>query len=265
MNKFMRSIYDEINIHQKRKKRHLNFLKSSFSLSDDIDSIVSLFNQHNESNYYFEYKSSLENLTHIELILPIKHLTKLSTIYIKSNEFNLLFQQPFKIDKNLLKINLTKFIQQFPVKFFIKLNKISLHSSGFLTLYFQRSIPSHSIVRRDLSSISDDNQLITYPDNPSYCQVRPLHTSFSELNWTSWIIEPSSYEMNICSGICHTNSNMPSYFTMQNLLHQISPKKIPTLCCKPKRFSSTILLYYDGPSLILKRYDNMRVVECGCS
>jgi hypothetical protein len=264
MKKFMRLMYDEINM-QRRKKRQLNYRKSSLSLSDDLDSIISLFNQYNESNYYFQYNSSLENLTGIELILPIKRLTNFSTIEIKSNEFNLLFQPPFQLDQNLLKINLTKYIQTFPVKFFIRFNQISLHSSGFLTLYFRRSIISHSRIRRDLLSFDEDNQLITYPNDPSYCQVRPLRTSFAELNWTSWIIEPSSYEMNICSGICHTNSDMPSYFTMQNLLHQIFPKKMPTLCCKPKRFSSTILLYYDGPNLILKRYDNMRVIECGCS
>ncbi len=265
MNKFMRSIYDEINIHQKTKKRQLNFLQSRLSLSNNIDSIMSLFNQYNESNYYFEYNLSLENLIDVELILPIKQLTKFSTIHIESNQFNLLLQQPFQIDKNWLKINLKKYIQTFPVTFFIQFHQISLYSSGFLTLYFRRSISSHSIIRRDLLSYYDDNQLITYPNDPSYCQVRPLRTSFSELNWTSWIIEPSSYEMNICSGICHTNSNMPSYFIMQNLLNKIYPKKISTLCCKPKRFSSTILLYYDGPNLVLKRYDNMRVVECGCS
>jgi len=266
MNKFMRSIYNELNINQKRKKRQLNIQQSSLYLPDDIDSIISLFNRNNHlNNYYFEYKLSLKNLTYIELILPIKQLTKLSKIHIKLNEYNLLFQQPFQLDKNLLKINLTKYIRTFPVTFSIQLNNISLQSFGFLTLYFRRSISLHSINRRDLSLFYDNNQLITYPNNPSYCQVRRFHTSFAELNWTSWIIEPSSYEMNICSGICHINSNMPSYLTMQNLLHQISPKKIPTLCCKPKRFSSTILLYYDGPNLILKRHDNMRVIECSCS
>ena len=264
MTTFMRSIYDEMH-RQKRRKRQLHLHQSSFTLSDDIDSIVSVFNQKNESNYSFEYHALLEHLIHIELVLPIRRLTKFATIQIAFNGFNLLFQHPLQLEKNFVKINLTKYIQTFPVTFSIKLHGISLHSSGFLTLYFQRSIALHTRIRRDLSSLNDENQLITYPNDPSSCQVRPYRTTFAELNWTSWIVEPSSYEMNICSGICQTNSNLPSYFTMQNLLRQMSPKKIPALCCKPKRFSSTILLYYDGPNLILKRHENMRVVECGCS
>jgi hypothetical protein len=258
INKFMRSLYDKTT-NQKRKKRQLNFPYSSLSLSDNIA------NQYNHSYYYFEYNSSIENLIHVELIFPVKRLTNLSTIHLKSNQFNLLLKQPFQINKSWLTINLTQHIKSFPVTFCIVFNKISFQSSAFLTLYFRRSLPLHSIHRRDLLSLDDDNKLITYPNDPSYSQVRPLHTSFAELNWTSWVIEPPSYEMNICSGICHTSSNMPSYLIMQNLLNKIYPKKIPILCCKPKRFSPTILLYYDGPNLILKRHDNMRVVECGCS
>ena len=256
----MRTIYKELNDFPKRTKRQLNLPQSS-----DFDSIISLFNQYNDTHYSFQYNSSLENLRHIELILPLKNLSKFSTIEIHSNQFHLFVQQPFQIEKNFLKINLTKSIQKFPVKFFIKFNQLSLQSIGFLTLYFHPQTFTHSRLRRDLSSFHDDNQLVTYPNHPSYCQVRPYYTSFAELNWTSWILEPSSYQMNICSGQCHTTSNMPSYLTMQNLLHQNSPNEIPTLCCKPKRFSSTILLYYDGPNLVLKRHENMRVIECGCS
>ncbi|CAF0974790.1 unnamed protein product [Rotaria sordida] len=268
MNKFMRSIYrqiyDEIGI--QRKKRHEN-QHSNLYLSDDIDFIISLPNQYQYSstniNYHFEYNETLEYLTYAEFILPIHQIT---TIEIFFSTFNISLNQTFKKDKYWLKINLTKYITSFPLKFYLKFihikQKYSSFSSGFLTLYFRRA--SHSIVHRDLSSFYD-NQLITYPDDPSYCQVRPLRTSFSDLNWSSWIIEPSSYEMNICSGTCHTQSNMGTYFIVQNLLHQKYPNKISTPCCRPKRFSSTILLYYDGSNLVLKRHENMRVVECGCS
>jgi hypothetical protein len=256
MNKFMRSVYQQIydEIGFRRKKRQENFY-----LSDETDFIISLPNQYSYSsrknNYHFEYNSSLEYLIYAELILPIDQI---STIHLSSSIFNISINSSFKKTKNWFKINLTKYIKSFPLTF----QTNSLFSSGFLTLYFRRS--SSSISRRDLSSFYD-NQLITYPDDPSYCQVRPLRTSFSELNWSSWIIEPSSYEMNICSGTCHTQSNMGTYFLIQNLLNQKYPRKIPPPCCKPKRFSSTILLYYDGPNLVLKRHENMRVVECGCS
>jgi hypothetical protein len=257
MNEFMRSVYQQISDASdvRRKKR-----QNDFSLSDQTDFIISLPNHSPiKNNYHFEYHSSLEYLTYAEFILPINYR---SIIDISSLTFNISINQTVEKDRNWLKINLTEYIQSFPLKFHLTNQTTSLFSSGFLTLYFRR--PSHSILRRDLSSFYD-NQLITYPDDPSYCQVRPLRTSFSELNWSSWILEPRSYEMNICEGTCHTRSNMGTYFLIQNLLNQKYPKKIPAPCCKPKRFSSTILLYYDGPNLVLKRHENMRVVECGCS
>ena len=259
MNEFMRSVYRQINDdtdlrRRRRRKRH-----DEFSLSDQTDFIISLPNHspiHNE--YLFEYNASLEHLTYAELILPIDQQ---SIIHLSSPTFNISINQMLPKNQNWLKVNLTKYIQSFPFQF--HLTQPTISSSGFLTLYFRRP-SSHSIERRDLSSFYR-NQLVTYPDDPSYCQVRPLRTSFSELNWSSWILEPRSYEMNICSGTCHTQSNMGTYFLIQNLLNQKYPKKIPAPCCKPKRFSSTILLYYDGPNLVLKRHENMRVVECGCS
>ena len=264
MQKFMRSIYDDIHL-KKRRKRHLNLPESSLILSDNLQSIVSLTNQHNQSYYQFECSFSLENLTRIELVFPIRHLTRSSKIQIESNEFNLVVEQPFQLEKNFLKINLTKYIQKFPLRFSVQFHRISLHSSGFLTLFFQQSRTFPSRIRRHLSSISDDHPIVTHPTDSSSCQVRSFRTTFAELNWTSWIIEPSSYEMNFCSGTCHSNSHLPAYFTMQDILHRRSPQTIPTLCCKPKRFAPTILLYYDGPNLVLKRQENMRVVECGCS
>ncbi|CAF0799309.1 unnamed protein product [Rotaria sp. Silwood1] len=84
----------------------------------------------------------------------------------------------------------------------------------FSTLYFRQPLLIHVIIRRDLSSFFDDNQLIKYSKRSTSCQVLPLHTSFAELEWTSWIIEPSAYEMKICSGICHANAKKSSCFTM---------------------------------------------------
>lgn len=247
MNKYMRTIYQQINDQRTSRRKKRSYLV------DQTDFIVSLPNQ-NLNSYHFEYNSSLEYLINVEFILPIEYIT---SIDLFSSLFNITIKTSIEKNQKWLKINLTKFIKSFPLKFHMNDNL----SSGFLILYFRHS--SHSIVSRDLSFY--DNQLVTYPDDPSYCQVRPLRTSFTELNWSSWIIEPKSYDMNICSGTCHTQSNMGTYFLLQNLLNQKYPKEIPAPCCKPKRFSSTIILYYDGPNLILKRHENMRVVECGCS
>lgn len=264
MQKFMRSMYNGIHF-DKRQKRQLNLRKSRQRLSNNLHSIISLVNQNNQSDYYFDYSSSLDNLTRIELVFPIRRLTAFSSIHLKSKEFNLIFRQPLQFDDNFVKIDLTKYIRRFPLTFSVRFHQISLQSSGFLTLFFQQLNTFHSRTRRHLSSALDDNLLITHPHDLSSCQVRSFRTNFSELNWTSWIIEPSSYEMNFCSGTCHSNSHMPAYFTMQDILHRRTPQVVPTLCCKPKRFAPTILLYYDGLNLVLKQHENMRVVECGCS
>ena len=231
MNQFMRSIYrkyfDEHGV--RRRKRYLQ--NHRHHLTDETDYIISLPNQSsNKNQLYFEYTSSLTNLFYAELVLPIEH-------------------------QKWLKINVTTLIRSFPFTYNLT-NEHARSSSAFLILYFR----SHSISRRDLSE-----PIITYPDDPSYCQVHRLRISFDELNWSSWIIEPSSYEMNLCSGTCQTQSNMGTYFLIQNLLNQKYPHDIPAPCCKPKRLSSTMILYYDGPNLVLKRHENMRVVECACA
>lgn len=258
MNEFMRAVYRQINDdtgnRRRRRKRH-----DEFSLSDQTDFIISLPNHSPTKNeYIFEYNASLEHLIYAELILP---MDKQSIIEISSSTLNISINQTLPKNQNWFKINLTQYIQSFPLKFHLT-SPTTSSSSAFLTVYFRRV--SHVIARRDLS-IFYQQQLVTYPDDPSYCQVRPLRTSFSELNWSSWILEPRSYEMNICSGTCHTQSNMGTYFLLQNLLHQKYPKRIPVPCCRPKRFSPILLLYYDGPNLVLKRHENMRVVECACS
>ncbi|CAF1577132.1 unnamed protein product [Adineta ricciae] len=269
MHTFMRSIYRQIYDEQGsyRRKRHDEDEHSNFYLLDTSDSIISLPNQHHSSSsnitYHFQYNASLEHLSYAELIVPIQEF---STLDIVSSSFHISLKASFRTNSNWLKINLTQYITSFPLTFYLRVNHtkqtFALLSSGFLTLHFRQS--SSSMSRRQLSSFYD-NQLVTYPDEPSYCQVRPLRASFSDLRWSSWILEPSSYEMNVCSGTCQTQSNMDTYFLIQNLLHQKYPRTIPAPCCKPKRFSPTILLYYDGPNLVLKKHENMRVVECGCS
>ncbi|CAF1075912.1 unnamed protein product [Adineta ricciae] len=266
MTKFMRSIYDDVIVTQKRKKRHVNFAFSSLILSDELGSIISIPNQDIRSNfYYFNYNSSLQHLARVELVFLIKQITNSPRIHIKFNETTVLLKQSFQIENNWLKIDLTQYIHFFPVRFQLHFHEVPLQSTrSFLALYYRRQSLSKSRSRRNLPSPSQD-ELVTNPKNPSACQVRPFRMSFVDLNLTSWIVGPSSYEMNICSGTCQASGNMPSYFQMQYLLREIHPKMSPTLCCKPKRFTSTILLYYDGPNLILKRHENMRVVECGCS
>ena len=260
MKTFMRSTYDQLH-HQARKKRHLN---PALSLAADVDMMITLPNRDNHSHSRFEYHGPLESLTHVELILPIERRTKLTQIEIRSEKFQLSLQPDYSPDNHWWKIDLTQYIRTFPQQFQIKSSNVHLSSSGFLTLYFQRSPAVHSISRRDLSPFAD-HPTVTRPEHPSHCQVRPFRTTFAEFPWASWIIEPSSYEMNLCSGSCHTNPTTNAYSRMQHLLHRHRPRKISAPCCTPSRFAPIILLYHEGPNLVLKRHENMRVVECACT
>ena len=40
---------------------------------------------------------------------------------------------------------------------------------------------------------------------PETCSLKPLVIDFSDLGFSSWMIEPKSYMANLCSGVCQTN------------------------------------------------------------
>ena len=269
MKQFMRSIYgkslDSVEL-GKRRKRHINSFVSSRILSEDMEMIISLPNLRHQSSSpydYFDYHGSLEHLAHAELIIPMKNLSQISNVRIIIQDANISITHPVQtIREKWIKINITQYMTHFPQSFSIELDGKASSSSAFLTLYFNRNV--YSRTRRDLS-LSD-----TYPSLSSSadCQVRPYRLIFAELNWTSWIIEPTSYEMNLCSGSCSKQAQQQqqlAYFTMQTFIHSLWPKSIAAPCCRPSKFTSTILLYYNGPNLVLKRFENMRVVQCTCS
>jgi hypothetical protein len=262
MHQFMRAIYGQTikttNNDHRQRKRQINAHVFSQVLSDDIEMIISLRNQGRDVHYHFEYDASLDGLSHVELILPIEQLSNTSSkVILIFSTFNLTFEQPLLNDRHGLKINLTQYVNMFPQRFTVQLEHTSLVSFGFLTLYFQRLSRARRYLQE--SSIIDSN-----PQSFD-CQVRPFRMNFADLNWTSWIVEPSSFDMNMCSGTCSTASHHHPYLTMQMFLNRVIPRAMPAACCRPARFSSTILLYYDGPNLVLKRFENMRVVQCTCS
>lgn len=254
----MRSIYAQVNdpsgMH-KRKKRNIDPARPTLTLSSDTEMIVSLPSHHDHYQYHFDYNGPLKDLVHVELILSIEEFSQSAQLSIIGRHFNLSVQSPFHIDQRWLKIDLTPYMQTFPQDFSLRLDNLTLASSAFLTLYFQRVV--HSVARRDLSSMDSST-------DSTACQVRPFRVTFAELNWTSWIVEPTSFEMNVCTGTCRRQMKTQPYFLMQTLLNRMLPTGVSASCCRPKRFSSTILLYYDGPNLVLKRFENMRVVQCSC-
>lgn len=101
------------------------------------------------------------------------------------------------------------------------------------------------------------------------CQRRPLYVDFSDVGWTDWIVAPPGYDAYYCYGDCpfplgeHLNST--NHAIVQNLVNSVNPSAVPKACCVPTQLSSISMLYLDEENkVVLKNYQDMAVVGCGC-
>lgn len=259
MKQYMSALYQQSISTRKRKKR------STLQLSNDLEMIVSLPSKINSNKIRFDYHKSLKNLFYAELIIRLESLPNSSNIelFVSSNKIKH-FSSSRDGGSFWLKFDVSGNVQTFPLDVALKNNGEQIFPSAFLVLKFRR-IDSHSVVRRDLSSFDDVTSHEDFIQSTNNCAVRRFHMNFAELNWTSWIVEPKSYEMNVCSGNCFKRSTKHPYSIIKRYLEQHLSTKVTEQCCQPKRFGSTTLLYYDGPNLVLKRFEKMRVLSCSCS
>ncbi|CRL01208.1 CLUMA_CG014378, isoform A [Clunio marinus] len=106
-------------------------------------------------------------------------------------------------------------------------------------------------------------------DNREICQRRPLYVDFSDVGWNDWIVAPPGYEAFYCHGECNfpiaDHLNTTNHAIVQTLVHSISPSLAPKACCVPTQLSSISMLYLDDQNkVVLKNYQDMTVVGCGC-
>jgi bone morphogenetic protein 2/4 len=106
-------------------------------------------------------------------------------------------------------------------------------------------------------------------NNHDICQRRPLYVDFSDVGWDSWIVAPPGYEAFYCHGECNfpiaDHLNTTNHAIVQTLVHSISPSLAPKACCVPTQLSSISMLYVDDLNkVVLKNYQDMVVVGCGC-
>lgn len=106
-------------------------------------------------------------------------------------------------------------------------------------------------------------------DGREICQRRPLYVDFSDVGWSDWIVAPPGYEAYYCHGDCpfplaeHLNST--NHAAIQNLVNNINPAKVPKACCIPTQLTAISMLYLnDQNTVVLKNYQDMAVVGCGC-
>ncbi|XP_013988834.1 bone morphogenetic protein 7 [Salmo salar] len=101
------------------------------------------------------------------------------------------------------------------------------------------------------------------------CKKHELYVSFRDLGWQDWIIAPEGYAAYYCQGECafplNSYMNATNHAIVQTLVHFINPETVPKPCCAPTQLHGISVLYFDDSSnVILKKYRNMVVRDCGC-
>uniref|UniRef100_A0A674AXU1 Bone morphogenetic protein 2-like n=1 Tax=Salmo trutta TaxID=8032 RepID=A0A674AXU1_SALTR len=111
----------------------------------------------------------------------------------------------------------------------------------------------------------------SYPrSRPMSCQRIPLFVDFEEIGWAGWIISPRGYNAYHCKGSCPfplgESLRATNHATVQSIMHALKlSSDVNTPCCVPDQLQSISLLYFDDEeNVVLKQYDDMVAVGCGC-
>uniref|UniRef100_UPI0037E75FD2 bone morphogenetic protein 2-like n=1 Tax=Semicossyphus pulcher TaxID=241346 RepID=UPI0037E75FD2 len=103
------------------------------------------------------------------------------------------------------------------------------------------------------------------------CQRVPLFVDFEEIGWSGWIISPRGYNAYHCKGSCPFplggNLRATNHATVRSIMHalKLSSDEVGAPCCVPDKLQSISLLYFDDEeNVVLKQYDDMVALSCGC-
>jgi len=106
-------------------------------------------------------------------------------------------------------------------------------------------------------------------DGRENCRRYPLYVDFQDVGWNDWIVAPPGYDAYYCHGDCpfpladHLNST--NHAIVQTLVNSVNPSAVPKACCVPTSLTSISMLYLDEESkVVLKNYQDMAVLGCGC-
>ena len=106
-------------------------------------------------------------------------------------------------------------------------------------------------------------------DGRDNCMKHPLYVDFADVGWSDWIVAPPGYDAFYCHGDCpfplveHLNST--NHAIVQNLVYSTNPNLVPKVCCVPTSLSPISLLYLNEDNkVVLKNYEDMSVLGCGC-
>jgi hypothetical protein len=101
------------------------------------------------------------------------------------------------------------------------------------------------------------------------CRLRNFYVAFSDLGWESWVIAPMGYQADYCSGDCSfpldSSVSPTNHAIVQTLVHVLDEKRASPAKCAPTSMKSQSILFFDNQqNVVMKRYQHMRVKQCGC-
>nr|QWX95835.1 TGFbeta ligand [Strongyloides stercoralis] len=101
------------------------------------------------------------------------------------------------------------------------------------------------------------------------CQLYKFFIEFKDLGWDHWVIAPRGYEASYCDGSCtfplNNNMNATNHAIISTLIHLIdSTRTDPPKCAPTKLKPMKILFIDDNSNVVIKRYQAMMAIECGC-
>lgn len=106
-------------------------------------------------------------------------------------------------------------------------------------------------------------------DGRDLCRRHDMYVDFAEVGWNDWIVAPPGYDAYYCAGDCpfpqadHLNST--NHAIVQTMVNSVFPSATPKACCVPTALTSISMLYLDDDgSVVLKNYQDMSIIGCGC-
>ncbi|XP_075226067.1 decapentaplegic morphogen [Lycorma delicatula] len=131
-----------------------------------------------------------------------------------------------------------------------------------------RSSMENILDRRKRASVNNGRKH-KRKDGRDNCRRHPLYVDFADVGWNDWIVAPPGYDAYYCHGDCpfpladHLNST--NHAIVQTLVNSVNPGAVPKACCVPTALSSISMLYLDEENkVVLKNYQDMAVLGCGC-
>ena len=110
-----------------------------------------------------------------------------------------------------------------------------------------------------------------YTRSPDSCQLKNFTVlPFEDLNIPGFI-SPRYLDIGSCEGDCppilQPSDRVPQYSHITSMLHFRWPDAgwpVPAPSCRPRRFQSFSVMRWVGDDIVIERWVNARVIECGC-